>query len=752
MRKASLLVLLAALLAPLRAQAQNVCAAAPLLTVRDFQTVPAENLARLAAAGAGLTIQQMNQEIQYPFENQVVRFRAVVLSDWRNSGLASINAQGIPGRIHVFVRDVNARTQGVDGMTTQIVDGTGSGLMEQFEIGDVIDVCGRVAPFGSNGTTRGMQISPVDGTSVSLAADEDPVDPSDPLMQPVVITLSDIHQTVDGPEGQNTQIRWENFNRFNVQFVRLEGAQVVQGVPNNTGRPNVLYASVGGDAVLPQYDTSLRFRNDRSATYPGRYNVRPASDPFVPPLSGTVNVQGFLGLTGTDGGFNIATPRYTNFVINPMADSDLEVLAAPPIASRPSRPQEIPGTEPFSVTSTIVPGTGQNTVASARLVYTVRRADGTTAPEASVPMTNTAGDVWSGTIPALQDGDMVRYAVEATDNEGQTGTSPASVIRVSAGDVTRIEAIQRTFDDGPGDSPLAGITTTRLNLDVVVQDVFTSGSFRYAILQDDAALAPWSGIWADVTALATPPAIGDRLNITGARIREVFSVTQLDQLTFTTTGTGAPLGYKVVPTTALAASPATAEAHEGMLLRFENVTITRRNADGPDDVAGFGEWRFSSTGSDADAVRADDLADAFEPTFNITVLGLNDVHEFMQGAWYFSFGNYKLIPTKRSDVGPVTQVSSEDVPGAEGPVRLGVAVPNPVRGQARIPYEVATAGPVSLRVYDVTGREVAVLVDGSLAPSAYEATLDVRGLAAGVYVVRLVAGDQVRTARLTVVR
>lgn len=752
MRKASLVALLAAVLAPLGAQAQTVCTAAPLVTVRDFQTIPAQNLARLTAAGAGLTIQQINQEIQYPYENQVVRFRAVILSDWRNSGLASINPQGFPGRIHVFVRDVNARTLGVDGMTTQIVDGTGSGLMETFEVGDVVDVCGRVSPFGSGGLTRGIQISPVSSDAVTLAVDADPVDPSDPLMQPVLVTVADLHRTVEAPEGQNTQIRWENFNRFNAQFVRLEGAQVIQGVPNNIGRPTVLYGSVGEDVVLPQYDTSLRFRNDRATSYPERYNRRPANDPFVPPLSGTVNVQGFIGFTGTDGNFNIATPRFANFVINPMNDSDLEIVAAPPIAGRPSRPTEVPGVEPFTVTSTIVPGTAQNTVASARLLYTVRRADGTTAPEQSVPMTNTAGDSWSATLPALQDGDIVRYVAEATDNAGQTGTSPASVIRISAGAVTRIEAIQRTFDDGPGDSPLAGLTTSRLNLNVVVQDVFTSGSVRYAILQDDAALAPWSGIWADVTALPTPPAIGDRLNITGARIREVFNVTQLDQLTFTTTGTGAPLGYKVVPTTALASSPATAEAHEGMLLRFENVTITRRNADGPDDVAGFGEWRFSSTGADADAVRADDLADAFGPTFNITELGLGDVHAYMQGAWYFSFGNYKLIPTKRDDVGPVTQVSNEAVPGAEGLVRLGHATPNPAVGQTRIAYEVAAAGHVSLRVYDVTGREVAVLVDGTLAPSAYEATLDTRGLAAGVYVVRLVAGDQVRTARLTVVR
>ncbi len=345
------------------------------------------------------------------------------------------------------------------------------------------------------------------------------------------------------------------------------------------------------------------------------------------------------------------------------------------------------------------------------------------------------------------------YAVVATDNLGQTSTSASRTYRTSAGPVTRIEAIQRTPTGAPGASPFAGVTTTRLNLNAVVQAVFTSGSVRYAILQDDAALAPWTGIWANVTDLGeTPPAVGDRLNITGARISESFSVTTLDQLAFTTTGTGAPYAHKVLPTGVLATSAATAEAHEGMLIRFETVVITRVNADGADDVAGFGEWAFATVGAPAsNAVRADDLSDAFGPTYNLDNLAVGQGRAFIQGAWTFSFGNYKLIPVELSDVGGVI-VSNEPVAGGVGALRLRAAQPNPFAGTTRIPYEVAAAGPVRLAVYDVTGREVAVLVDGVLAPSAYEATFDARGLASGVYVVRLVAGGEALSSRLTVLR
>ena len=67
-------------------------------------------------------------------------------------------------------------------------------------------------------------------------------------------------------------------------------------------------------------------------------------------------------------------------------------------------------------------------------------------------------------------------------------------------------------------------------------------------------------------------------------------------------------------------------------------------------------------------------------------------------------------------------------------------------------YALPAGGPVRLAVYDLLGREVAVLVDGVWAAGAYEAVLDGRGLPAGVYVVRLTAGAFVETRRVTLLR
>jgi hypothetical protein len=59
---------------------------------------------------------------------------------------------------------------------------------------------------------------------------------------------------------------------------------------------------------------------------------------------------------------------------------------------------------------------------------------------------------------------------------------------------------------------------------------------------------------------------------------------------------------------------------------------------------------------------------------------------------------------------------------------------------------------VRLTVYDMLGREVAVLVDGHRAIGRHEATVEAGRLSPGTYLVRLQAGDTERTQRLTIVR
>lgn len=71
--------------------------------------------------------------------------------------------------------------------------------------------------------------------------------------------------------------------------------------------------------------------------------------------------------------------------------------------------------------------------------------------------------------------------------------------------------------------------------------------------------------------------------------------------------------------------------------------------------------------------------------------------------------------------------------------------PNPFSDGATVSYTLDGAMEVLLDVHDVLGRRVAVLAEGSQEAGTYTLRYDGSGLASGVYVVRLVAGDRQKT-------
>ncbi|MEM1114971.1 MAG: T9SS type A sorting domain-containing protein [Bacteroidota bacterium] len=93
--------------------------------------------------------------------------------------------------------------------------------------------------------------------------------------------------------------------------------------------------------------------------------------------------------------------------------------------------------------------------------------------------------------------------------------------------------------------------------------------------------------------------------------------------------------------------------------------------------------------------------------------------------------------------------NAEAVP--EAALTLGVA-PNPLADRARVTFALPEAGHVRAAVYDLLGREVAVLADAPFGPGAQSLDLDGARLGAGVYVLRLVAGGRAEAVRFTVAR
>jgi len=78
--------------------------------------------------------------------------------------------------------------------------------------------------------------------------------------------------------------------------------------------------------------------------------------------------------------------------------------------------------------------------------------------------------------------------------------------------------------------------------------------------------------------------------------------------------------------------------------------------------------------------------------------------------------------------------------------------PNPARTAARMTLGLPTSGPVKVVLYDLAGRKVATVTEGPRAEGEHVVELDVSGLAAGVYVLRLETEGHAAARRLAVVR
>ncbi|MDD5361304.1 MAG: T9SS type A sorting domain-containing protein [Ignavibacteria bacterium] len=144
------------------------------------------------------------------------------------------------------------------------------------------------------------------------------------------------------------------------------------------------------------------------------------------------------------------------------------------------------------------------------------------------------------------------------------------------------------------------------------------------------------------------------------------------------------------------------------------------------------------------------------------------------------FGDYINVDYKGSKIVPVwTDLraggSDMDIYTAVVDIALGVRnlstqtpskyilqqnYPNPFNPATKIKFSITENGKskignefiTSLKVYDVTGKEVAVLLNESLQPGTYEAVFDGSSLNSGVYFYRLISGDFKETKKMLLIK
>lgn len=141
--------------------------------------------------------------------------------------------------------------------------------------------------------------------------------------------------------------------------------------------------------------------------------------------------------------------------------------------------------------------------------------------------------------------------------------------------------------------------------------------------------------------------------------------------------------------------------------------------------------------------------------YNTNNSGLQD--NYLLSLFIDCFG-YKWIGTEqggfnRFDAEPAVAVSVAET-GTQAPrdYDLEQNYPNPFNPSTTIRYSLPRAGHVSLRIFDLRGREIARLVEGQQPAGTYTITWDAKGVASGVYIYKIEAGRFVAARKLILIK
>ena len=106
---------------------------------------------------------------------------------------------------------------------------------------------------------------------------------------------------------------------------------------------------------------------------------------------------------------------------------------------------------------------------------------------------------------------------------------------------------------------------------------------------------------------------------------------------------------------------------------------------------------------------------------------------------------------KNAAVNLVTTVRNAEFIAPQG-YHLSHNFPNPFNPTTEIRYQISEVSHVTLKVFDMLGREVATLVNEELSPGSYEVTWDAAGFPSGTYFYKLTTGEFVETKKLLLLR
>ncbi|MDP8239009.1 MAG: T9SS type A sorting domain-containing protein [Candidatus Hatepunaea meridiana] len=422
-----------------------------------------------------------------------------------------------------------------------------------------------------------------------------------------------------------------------------------------------------------------------------------------------------------------------------------------PYVQDPIREPGVPVTDAeVHVRATVMPG-GDQDLTEVNLLFRIDEGE-----EQSVEMEHIDGDTYAGTIPGQEEGSNIWYRIHAVNDEDFEVYEPAtwywSYVVQAEGGLTIDDVQRHNRNWGIDYSPYRGYEVTVSGI-VTCPASFNSEYGAYTI-QD--GVGDWSAIF--VRGIEDSLGEGNIIEVTGTVMERDPDdpdkwkyATYIDVDDYSVTGQG----EKPAPTYTELAELVIAERAE----QLEAVYVEIRNfeikaIDWNAFNLGFfeitcenGDGWFTTNGLTDDVIQERELLFDEDPDIGIRQ---GTSFEWMKGVLVESYGVYGIAPTQPDEVGPLAVL--ED--GTPSPYRFSLAqpYPNPFNSTTKIGFEISKPGWTRLALYDVTGREVAMIVQGDLSAGNYNFTIDASSLSTGVYIMRLDAGERTISRKLVLMK
>ena len=562
--------------------------------------------------------------------------------------------------------------------------------------GDSIIVTGLVAEFDGGTQLEVITVPPIPIEFV------DQITFATPFPQKVTdVTIEDLQSIATGEQWEETIVRLTNVRVLNSDL--------------GGGQASIESADGAFQLVLEDWKVELRdclFEDTCE----------------WPPNSWIINVTGFIRDRQP---FAEGVPRY---IIAPWSIREpyIEIVAKAALVENMSRDPVTPSSsDAVNVAARITDDLG---LTSAFVFYSVD--DGAWQ---SLGMSPVVTDSFSATIPAQAEGSVVKYYIEATNEDGITGIVPGDTLRSPAfyfvrNGILSIQDIQN--------NPFGGAVSGYTDMEVTTSGIVTSTPAQWGNYWIQNGNGIWSGLRIDD--FFNNPVPGDEVQVTGT-ISESNGFTHMldtDTLSFQLLSTGNTVpAPRVIDIEFITTRADSSEFFEGVLVEVRNLVVSDSLPDAPDN---FGEFEVNDgTGS----IRIDDgvtARDAFPGNFPVTFHN-GDSIRVIRGNLVWSFGNMKITPRDSFDViGHVKKIVSVRDEGGFIPEAFSLSqnFPNPFNPETELNYSLPVSGEVKLVIYNLLGQQVVTLVDEFQPSGNYSAKWNGRDdlgrlLSSGVYFYRM---------------